>query len=152
MMHKREPMAKEIVQAQELISKYGGLKAKKVIDYAIIKVMESFSEPTEYFGGLLNYEARALERIENDEHRIRLNEEQKQKEDTESKMLLVEESEQMKLKAVIELLSAQERAELEAEARQNLLKKGIPERFVYPLSVEYESFEIIKQRLSKKEA
>jgi len=152
MMHKREPMAKEIIQAQELISKYGDLKAKKIIDYAVLKVMEAFSEPTEYFGGILIYEERALGRIENEEKRIKSDEEQKQKEDAESEMFLAEESAHAKIKAVIELLSAKERAELEAEAKRNLLDQGKGMFVNSPLTVECESLEIIKKRLQKKES
>ncbi|MFH1367879.1 MAG: replication initiator protein A [Elusimicrobiota bacterium] len=150
-MHKREPGYKEIMQARNLISKYGAAKAKKIVDYALHKVMEAFLEPTEYFGGLLNYEDRALVHIENEERKDSLQRELKEKERVEKEGALAEESERAKFKSIIELLSAEERTKLEGEARQNLISRGIPGMCILPLSIECEATDIIKRKLSQKE-
>lgn len=137
--HIREPLKKELMQAQGLMGRHGE-NVVKIVDYCIDRATDLFSTKTSYFGGILVYEPAAIEYFNSLTRQEKARAAREEQERIQAQDNALESLEIEKAIELFDALSLDRQEELRRQAAE-----ALPVKSRTPLCIKYKAIEIMKQ-------
>lgn len=142
---RREPLEKEINQAQELIQRLGQKKAEQTLNYGVNKIKDNFTNAPDFFGAVLLHEAEALENLTKKENETQLSQKHEQEKENYDSLIRLERAEMEKYTRYLATLEHEKQQEIREQAMESLKKAGNVFGLRSQLSIEMEMVKIMKE-------